>query len=122
MRKEQRQDSIATSAVIRANALNVVTEHDKLFILGKPGAGKTTLLKYITLMAAKGEIDRIPIFVSLHDWAQTGFSLIRYMERQFEICDFPDAEVFITDVLLKKGRAIVLFDGLDEVNEESAQR
>src|SRR5438046_1687723 len=41
--------------------------------------------------------------------------------RQFEICNFPDAKPFI-EYLLQTGRAIVLFDGLDEVSEMERRR
>lgn len=122
LRKEQKITTLFVKTGFKTEAIKTIKENDRLFILGKPGAGKTTLLKYVTLIAAKGEIDLVPIFISLHDWAQSGFSLIRYMEKQFEICEFPDAQVFIEEALLKKGRAVILFDGLDEVNDESAQR
>jgi predicted NACHT family NTPase len=44
-----------------------------------------------------------------------------FIVEQFAICGFPDAELFI-DFLLKTGRALLLFDGLDEVKQEQAQR
>jgi len=106
----------------RTSAFDIVNKQDRLFILGKPGAGKTTLLKHLTLLAVKGEIGKIPIFVSLNDWANSKEGLKPFIERQFEICDFPDAETFIEEALLKKGRAIILFDGLDEVNEGNNKR
>ena len=43
------------------------------------------------------------------------------MVRQFEICGFPDAQLFIKH-LLQAGQAIVLFDGLDEVKQQNDQR
>ncbi|HTP08212.1 MAG TPA: hypothetical protein VMP08_08185, partial [Anaerolineae bacterium] len=49
----------------RLSALRLALEQDRLFILGKPGAGKTTFLKYLTLQAATGKLNRVPIFVSL---------------------------------------------------------
>jgi hypothetical protein len=52
------------------DALKLIQKERRLFVLGKPGAGKTTLLKHLTLLAAKGEINKIPIFVSLNDWSQ----------------------------------------------------
>jgi predicted NACHT family NTPase len=106
----------------RVNALELVKKEQRLFILGKPGAGKTTLMKYVTLLSTKGIINKIPIFISLNDWALSKTSLMDYIERQFDICSFPDAKLFIREVLLKKGRAMVLFDGLDEVNEENDKR
>lgn len=130
LRLERTQGSTSQQGGIRIDALEAIKKHDRLFILGKPGAGKTTLMKYVTLLAAKGKIDRVPIFVSLHDWVQTGFELMKYMEKQFEICGFPDAGVFLRDIILKpdkdtiakEGRAIVLFDGLDEVSATDDKR
>jgi predicted NACHT family NTPase len=105
----------------RINGLRLVTEKGNLFILGKPGAGKTTFLKYIALQSAQQNIDKIPIFISLKQWADSGSELMPFIAERFDICDFPDAQPFVEE-LLKSGSAIVLFDGLDEVNQESGQR
>jgi predicted NACHT family NTPase len=40
---------------------------------------------------------------------------------QFAICNFPKADSFIA-YLLEKGTAILLLDGLDEVNQEHQQK
>jgi len=108
----------------RQNGLEVVKSeitNNRLFILGKPGAGKTTFLKYITLQAARGQLFAIPIFVSLKEWADSKLELFDFMVKQFEICQFPDARPFI-QLILQQGKAIVLFDGLDEVQQENHQR
>lgn len=105
----------------RINGLRLVREKGNLFILGKPGAGKTTFLKYIALQAAEQNIDKIPVFVSLKEWADSDKELMPFITERFDICDFPDAQPFV-EVLLKSGNAIVLFDGLDEVNQKSGQR
>jgi predicted NACHT family NTPase len=107
----------------RHDALDLVSqpENRRLYILGKPGAGKTTFLRYVALQAVKGNIDLVPIFVSLKEWSDSGLELMAFIVKQFEICSFPEAEPFIGQ-LLEAGRAIVLFDGLDEVNQESGQR
>jgi hypothetical protein len=115
----------------RINGLRLVVEKGNLFILGKPGAGKTTFLKYIAVKAAeqliadkaagKKTIDKVPIFVSLKEWADSGFGLMPFIVERFDTCDFPAAQPFVEE-LLKSGSAIVLFDGLDEVNQESGQR
>ncbi|MDQ3648823.1 MAG: NACHT domain-containing protein [Acidobacteriota bacterium] len=105
----------------RINGLRLVREKGNLFILGKPGAGKTTFLKYIAVKAAEHTIDKVPIFISLKHWADSGFELMPFMAERFDICDFPAAQPFVEE-LLKSGNAIVLFDGLDEVNQESGQR
>jgi NACHT domain/NACHT C-terminal Helical domain 2 len=97
-------------------------EQDRnLFILGKPGAGKTTFLKYVALKAAEHLIDKVPIFISLKPWADSGKELMPFVAERFNICNFPDAQPFVEE-LLKAGGALVLFDGLDEVTQESGQR
>ena len=105
----------------RVSALRLASQQDHLFILGKPGAGKTTFLKYLVLQAATGKLDRVPVFVSLNEWASSGLQLLPFIQRQFEICAFPDAQAFIQH-LLKRGEALICFDGLDEVNEADDKR
>jgi len=101
----------------RISALRVVTQHDRLFIFGKPGIGKTTLLKYLAIQSAKKKIDKVPIYISFYAWSYSGKDLISYISDQFEICGFPNPQNFI-EALLSRGDAILLFDGLDEVSEE----
>lgn len=98
-------------------------ESKRLFILGGPGAGKTTFLKYLTIQAIKGHIKKVPIFLSLKRWSDSKSrdDLMAYLEHEFEICDFPDARRFITHIL-ERGKALVLFDGLDEVPHEDDRR
>jgi len=106
----------------RYNGLDLVKEKERLFILGKPGAGKTTFLKYVVSQACKeGGLDKIPIFISLKAWSDEKIELLPFLVKQFEICNFPNAQLFIEQVLKSK-KAIVLFDGLDEVNQEGKQR
>ncbi|MFZ4663894.1 MAG: NACHT domain-containing protein [Caldilineaceae bacterium] len=109
------------------HGLNLVKTGQNLLILGKPGAGKTTFLKYITIQAARQQLPRIPIFVSLNEWADSRWgkgdkaALLPFLVDQFDLCDFPDATLFI-EYLLRAGRALLLFDGLDEVKQEKDQR
>jgi len=107
----------------RTNGVALVREGKNLYILGKPGAGKTTFLKYITVQAARRRaIQRIPIFVSLHDWAiKGGGELFAFIVHRFDVCGFPDAANFV-EQLLVQGKALLLLDGLDEVKQESGQR
>ena len=111
----------------RIHGLDLVKIGENLFILGKPGAGKTTFLKYIAIQAARKQLPRIPIFVSFNHWADSKWgkgdkaALLPFLVEQFDICNFPDAALFLDDVL-RTGRALVLFDGLDEVKQEKDQR
>jgi len=107
----------------RTNGVALVRMGQNLYILGKPGAGKTTFLKYITVQAAQWRaIQRIPIFVSLHDWAMQGEGdLVTFIVHRFNVCGFPDAADFV-EQLLVQGKGLLLFDGLDEVKQEAGQR
>lgn len=105
----------------RLPALEVAETGENLFILGRPGAGKTTFLKYLAILACKGRIKKTPIFVSLKDWSDSSLSIVPYIATQFDQCGFPDAEPFVR-ALLERGDAIVLLDGLDEVNERDSKR
>ncbi|MFK5971051.1 MAG: NACHT domain-containing protein [Candidatus Marithrix sp.] len=116
------EDHAILHNVKRQNGLELVKDtvnnnSNRLFILGKPGAGKTTFLKYIALQAADYKINKIPIFVGLKEWSDSGLDLMEFLVKQFDICNFPNAEVFIKHIL-QTGSAIVLFDGLDEVVKE----
>jgi predicted NACHT family NTPase len=108
-------------SILRIFERQKTTLNKRLFILGRPGSGKTTLLKYLALQAANGVLDKVPIFVSLKEWDDSGLALFPFLVKQFEICDFPDSDLFLK-YLLKHDYAIVLFDGLDEVKQEAKKR
>jgi predicted NACHT family NTPase len=107
--------------IVEKGRRRIVEKDRNLFILGKPGAGKSTFLQYIAIKAAEQTIDKVPIFVSLKAWADSGSELMPFITERFNICDFPDAQPFV-EQLLKSGSAMVLFDGLDEVNQKNGQR
>jgi len=94
-----------------------VDKFDKFIVLGKPGAGKTTFLKHIMFQTLHDhpERKRIPIFISLKDFSDSGKSLFDYIVDEFDICSFPDARLFVLRVLAQ-GKCQLLFDGLDEVS------
>lgn len=66
-------------------------------------------------------MNKIPIFVEIKGWVASELELMGYLVRQFEICQFPEAQRFIEQILLE-GDGLVLFDGLDEVSEVDEQR
>jgi predicted NACHT family NTPase len=57
----------------------------RLFILGKPGAGKTTFLKYLTIQAAQGDLNQVPIFVRLREWQAEG-DLLAFLAPGIPFC------------------------------------
>jgi len=102
----------------------MVNKLQKFIVLGKPGAGKTTYLRYLTLMMLnpKSQIERrkLPIFVTLREWADKKNSLSEFIIDQFRVCGFEQPDLFVEN-LLKIGDCLLLFDGLDEVNQETNQ-
>ena len=104
--------------------LEAVERYDKLMILGKPGAGKTTFMKRLATLCNHGEFQahRLPVFVTLKEFAEaTGKpGLEAYIRQQWAVCGIEDAEALAQ--ILGQGRALILLDGLDEVQETDHDR
>ncbi|MBN1873978.1 MAG: NACHT domain-containing protein [Anaerolineae bacterium] len=107
----------------RISGLDILTreEGNHLFLLGKPGAGKTTFLKYVTLYAIDQQYSKIPVFVGLKQWADSGLTLLDYIQQLFMPSGVLDTRDFVTK-LLETGQGLILCDGLDEVNVTQEQR
>lgn len=105
--------------------MEIVAQHERLMILGKPGAGKTTFLQYIALQCIQGKYrpDLIPFLFQLRSWTaevpeEENFSLLNVILRLG--CRYNlTAEQTIT--LLEEGKFFLLLDGLDEVSEEETE-
>jgi len=108
----------------RVPGLEAVERYDKLMILGKPGAGKTTFMKRLATLCNHGEFQahRVPVFVTLKEFAEaTGKpGLEAYIRQQWQACGMEDMAA-LTQVL-KQGLALILLDGLDEVQETDHDR
>lgn len=109
---------------------DLLADHAGLVILGDPGAGKTTFLKHLALKLASNQpplpdlAQRLPIFIPLaayaNELAQQDCSLQEFLGdyyRRQGIEDLPMADLLRS--ALRNGRALLLFDGLDEVQETS---
>lgn len=114
------QENSALSAT-RTLLLDHVQKKRRIYLLGKPGSGKSTFLKMVCLQCCLGEIKKTPILIPLKQWNDSGLELIEFISREFDICRFPNASLFV-EQLLATGSAILLFDGLDEVPVENDTR
>lgn len=101
--------------------IEVIENHSKLMVLGRPGAGKSTFLQYIAIQCNQGQLqaDRVPIFIRLKTFAEDArdredFSLLHYISQQLDSCGVVNQSV---EKILNYGRVLILLDGLDEVPE-----
>lgn len=113
--------------------LDLLQQHDGLVLLGDPGAGKSTFLRLLTVALASGKGDglglgdRLPILLPLAAYADQlaedeiglGPFITRYYEEKKSI-DLPLGAML--NAALEGGRALLLFDGLDEVREEGRRK
>lgn len=116
----------------RVSGIAAVQRYSKLVLLGKPGAGKTTFLKHLAIQCNQGKFaaDRVPIFVTLKDFAESEpLPLLEYIATQDFNSYMPPALADrrtqqINDFyqVLSAGRALILLDGLDEVRQEDCDR
>ncbi|MFE1545756.1 NACHT domain-containing protein, partial [Streptomyces microflavus] len=126
--RELKREEAARRAVAQP-VLSVLAQESgrRLVVLGDPGAGKSTLAKYLTLALAGGLSDMpssleplaglVPVLVELRQYARP-----HWRERTIE--EFLDHVHVqermglprpVLEGLLESGRALVVFDGLDEI-------
>jgi len=89
-----------------------------IIIAGTGGIGKSMMMQHLLLNAVDNyrETKRLPIFIPLKDYTPCP-NLLQYVYQKFEALGGVSMEKF--EKVLLAGRAILLFDGLDEINTEN---
>jgi hypothetical protein len=91
---------------------------DRAVLLGDPGGGKTTASNVLMHHFASDDGHRIPFLVTLRNYAASDppeRSVVGFIENQLETLYQCPAPAGLVDMLLLTGRAVVIFDGLDEL-------
>ncbi len=107
----------------RVEGLEAVLKEKQLMILGRPGAGKTTFLKRLAIVCLKNDFlaDRLPIFVTLKEFAETEGKpgILEFVAGTIENVEYSVNHI---KQVLQAGRGLILLDGLDEVMEVDHDR
>jgi formylglycine-generating enzyme required for sulfatase activity len=118
---EESQRPLSIGQVLRA--------HQRLVVLGDPGAGKSTLLDYLTLVFG-GELDqralglaeeRLPIFCALRRCAGLDEPLSQQLCSDIHL-PVESCPTGFFEKQLRRGRCVVLLDGLDEVVDPTERK
>ncbi len=118
-------DRIGLSRISEKRILGVeaVKQYPKLMVLGKPGSGKTTFLKYLAIRCSSGDFlgHFVPIFITIRDLSESlnQPNCLEFITKFFSRHSINPNQIA---EVIKKGRALFLLDGLDEVREIVAHR
>ncbi len=125
----------------RLDWAQAVRDHRRIVVLGDPGAGKTTLMRFLAMQFARAIRDgqsavqdkegneygpaRLPILFRVSEYADAiredkSLKLKRFLARAFEHVDAPRPAIArLLEESLRRGEALILLDGLDEVIDQS---
>jgi len=97
---------------------DLVGRFDRTVLLGDPGGGKTTAANVLTDHFACDAGRRVPFLVTLREYAAKApieWSVAEHVEHNLKTLYQSPAPDGLVERLLLTGRAVVIFDGLDEL-------
>ena len=128
--EEDLQTDQAATSPHELDVWQLAARIDRSVLLGDPGGGKTTAAKVLMNHFARKGLDGdqewpVPFLVTLREYAVTyppERSVAMHIEHELETfyqCPPPPG---LVDLLLLTGRAVVIFDGLDELLDTSRRQ
>jgi len=120
---EEGSEIVPETSEKQVSGFEVVSQCQRLMILGRPGAGKTTFLKKIATVTMSqllesGDINQnpLPIYIRLKDFSEA--------QNQETLMDAIIEKVYLHEIktLLEQGQCLILLDALDEVIAQEVQR
>ena len=102
---------------------------NRLLLLGPPGSGKTTLLQWIAVNAATNSFaddlvdwkNRVPFFVRLREFAHSNLPTPKAFIKILALKIYDEMLHGCVSNLLRSGRAIVVVDGVDELQNKKRE-
>jgi hypothetical protein len=105
---------------------DIMSITQRVIMLGDPGGGKTTSTSQLLYQIASGRAQQVvatvPFWITLRDYAprfDSGVSIVEYLEEQCRTIYSISPPENAIEYMLLNGRAIVFFDGLDELLDTS---
>lgn len=110
---------------------DILKNNERIIVLGNPGAGKTTLLQMTALECAYNSLEnlkvndrgvdniQIPLFISCALLVKNGVDFLTSLKLSLgQDYDFDHEKLnAIVDNFIKRGKVILLVDGMDEVSD-----
>jgi len=111
-----------TSGPANFNVMDLIGLLDRTVLLGDPGGGKTTAANVLAATFASDPAGKVPFLVTLRDYAAKDppeRSVAGHIEYTLDTLYQCPASTGLVERLLLTGRAVVIFDGLDELLDTS---
>ena len=100
--------------------LEAVADTQQLVILGDPGSGKSSLLQYLALEWVEGKTETLPLLIELREFAVSQCSnFLDFLHRGRGVTWQFDQQQLHQHLL--GNPTLVMFDGLDEIFDRTAQ-